>query len=137
MTEANLPVNFDAVKIFVAFLLVIGLLSPMCLCGAVVTGSHGVAVCDDTHGHSHGDQGGVPVQDSEHQHAHSDFRMMAASAVSLPTVPSTDLAEWLVDLRERSTLSRENFFGDRELSNEAVAHRSRRAAPAVTGVFRI
>lgn len=124
-------------KSFVAILLVIGLLSPMCLCGAVVSGGHGAVVCDGAHGHSHGNDGEKPAEDSEHDHAHTDFRVLTAGAVTLPSVPASDLAEWAVGFRFSEPRGSDFSPPVEGWPDETRLSRSDGTAPAVTGVFRL
>lgn len=135
---AEVSGRIPMLKTLVSIILILGLMSPICLCGAVATESHAAATkateCHTDHHHSeHGEE--QPHHAPDHKHSHSDFRVNASGAVALPAIPMMDLADWAVVLPdiELSVVDAPIWAKDWT----SVPDFSRWKSPSATGVFLI
>ncbi len=127
-------------KTIVSVFVVLGLLSPLCLCGGVASDAHTAVTkagesChaahgEDGHEHRHSDR-----EDPGHSHSHSELRQLASSPVSVPPVPAAELPDWQwLPLAPRLQTSSDKRFPRFDSSGPPV---SRRSHASVTSVFLI
>ena len=99
LTAETLPVTFIALKAFVASILILGLISPLCLCGEAVTESHAAtaeALSSCQAGHHHHPERDSDEPDSEHSHSHSEVRMSVSNEIPIPAASDVELMDWSI-----------------------------------------
>ncbi|MCB1228719.1 MAG: hypothetical protein KDN19_00540 [Verrucomicrobiae bacterium] len=127
-------------KTIVSVFLVLGLMSPLCLCGAAVNDAHtpvtkAGASCHADHSAPDHEHQRDEAPEPGHFHSHTDMRQAAPNPVSLPPIPPAGLADWAlwISAPKLEVVAMPSFL-DHVVFDPVLLRRTR---PVVTGVFRL